>query len=270
MLFIEFFFDLLADILTDISDRHIRRDWKKHPIMMIFSILLIIGVFALTIFCACLIAGLSYLPFYKYGEILYLGKDDSILSTLLFGVTFIALIVIFALIGVGIYYIACKNKLKKKGFTEQEKGEKLTKKEKTVLVCAIMGFILVSLGIFYCYTYNTVVFTDNKIISTTFYNPRGSEYSYEDVKAVEIDNKDDANLYLTFSFDNNKKIDFSYSGDSYSDIEKYEDNDFIFVGDLVTRLRNDNVPITYKCTYDDVAQYCGEEHYKYLKVIFDE
>lgn len=259
--------EIFFDVLGDLSDSSAKRAWKKHPLMMIFEILLFLGLFILSIFCTYFVTKLLYLPFHKYGEILFLGREDSILTILICAVTFITLLLVFALIAIGIILLVYK--CRGKSFIVQENSEPMTKKQKLGLFGTLIGFILVSSAIFYCYTYNTVVFTETQIISTAYYNPTGVNYSYSEIKSVEIDNENDANLHLTFYFDNNKKLDFAYEGDSYSDIEKYKDNDLVFISDLVTKLRDDNVQISYKCTYEDVAGYCGEEHHSYLKNIFD-
>ena len=167
-----------------------------------------------------------------------------------------------------------KNK-SKKSFTQQEqeseKEEKLTTKMK-VFICIIpFALLVVLLSLCYISSYNQVsVFTENNIYYGTFYNPVLKEYKYSDIEKTELDYEGDANLEMDLYMENGDKVKVRCTGQYQTQVEEYEDNTHLFFRDLVLQLREDNVSINYKCTFDDVARYCGEEHHEVLHTIFEE
>ena len=69
---------------------------------------------------------------------------------------------------------------------------------------------------------------------------------------------------------NGSVIKFDYTGGYMSDNDEYDEYPEAFVKNFANYLRDENIPIIYNCTYEDVKQYCfDDECIDYLKDIFN-
>lgn len=156
---------------------------------------------------------------------------------------------------------------------EKEKSDPRAEKIAIAILVAIpILAVMVFVGSVYTWIFNSTVFTNDKIIEKSVFNPSGAEYSYSDITKVEIDNKnDDANLFLDLYMENGSVIKFDYTRGYMSDNDEYDESPEAFVKDFTEYLRNENIPITFNCTYEDVEQYYFDDEYiGYLKDIFNE
>ncbi|MGN1132480.1 MAG: hypothetical protein ACI4RL_06200 [Ruminococcus sp.] len=274
----EFAIELLAEIFLDIAITSVGDNIKKHTIRKIACILLIIAGFVGSFFVLKLLCSLSILPFKSYGTIEYLGRSESgILNTAMFissmFLSYLALLIVVLMV-LGVVFAVKKSRKKSEDFNfiekeKEEEGEKTYAKNVVALLGIVAVLLVIVAGIFYCYTFTTTTFTNDKIISTGFFNPGGTEYDYSDVKSVDIGNDESEYLELDLHMSNDKTVKFRYNGDAYSEIEKYDDDyDYLFIADLLEKLDDTGTTINYKCTYDDVAQYCDDEYKDNLKKVF--
>lgn len=259
----EFIVELLMEFLFGgvaielLGERNIKSAWKSHPIRLVFVILSLMALLVLAFFGAVWMINLiSLFSFRSSEKILFLGRGGDILISIIF----VMLIIFEVLIEITILFGIMGLILKITNKRNKTKREKLTKKEKKVSAIFISVLAAVFVLISYCYTFNATVFTEKRIIKYSFFNPKGTEYKYSDIDCVEI-NADSANIRLLLKT-NNKTINFNSEADAYSDIEKYKNNDFLFIADTIERFRNQGTKIVYNCTYNDIAQYVDENYYK--------
>lgn len=157
-----------------------------------------------------------------------------------------------------------------KEIEEEQSDKKFDKIAKAVLIAIPIITILFFLGSVYVSTFNSTVFTNDTIIEKSPFNPSGTEYSYSDIAKIEIDNKNDSNLYLDLYMKNGNTVTVDYSGETDSDNEKYTDYPEAFIKDFLNNSRNKNIPITFNCTYEDVTAYnFNDESLTYIKEIFE-
>ena len=153
---------------------------------------------------------------------------------------------------------------------EEQSDKKYDKIAKAVLIAIPIVTILIFLGSVYVFTFNTTVFTNDTIIEKSPFNPTGTEYSYSDITKIEIDKKDNSNLYIDLHMKNGDTVTFDYSGGTDSDNEKYADYPEAFIRDFLNNSRNKNIPITFNCTYEDVTAYnFNDKSLAYMKEIFE-
>ncbi|MGN0460030.1 MAG: hypothetical protein ACI4HL_03845 [Ruminococcus sp.] len=267
---VEIFFDF-KDLIKD--DR-----LKKQPIKKILLFLLIIAGMVGSFFVLGLLCSLSILPFKSYGTIEYLGRSEcGILNTAMYFsalcLSYIALLIV-VLIVLGVVFAVKKSRKNTEEFTFIEKeNEEEREKSHIKKVKALLGIVAVLLvivaGIFYCYTFNTTTFTNDKIISTSFANPKGTVYSYDDVESVDVDCSDGGYFELDLHMNSGKTVEFRYEGDNHTEIEKYDDgNDYVFIADLLEKLDSTGATINFECTYNEVAEDLDNEDKSNLKKVF--
>lgn len=275
----ELFFGIIEIIFDAINLKKDKKDKKlnKQSIKKILLFLLIIAGFVGSFFVLKLLCSLSILPFNSYGTIEYLGRKEGILDIAMFFssmfLSYLALLIVVLMV-LGVVFAVKKSRKKSEDFTFIEK-EKEKEKEKThaKAVVALSGIVVALLvivaGIFYCYTFNTTVFTNDKIISTSFANPKGTVYSYNDVESVDVDSGDSGYFELDLHMNSGKTVEFRYEGDNHTEIEKYDDgNDYVFIADLLEKLDSTGATINYECTYTEVAEDLEDEDKSNLKKVF--
>ena len=279
----EVIFELFCGIIEIIFDSiNLKKDKKnkklnKQAIKKFLLIILIIAGFVGSFFVLKLLCSLSILPFKSYGTIEYLGRKEGILDIAMFiSSMFLSFLVLFivVMIVVAVIYSVKKSRKKSEDFTfiereKEEEGEKTHAKDVVVLSGIVVALLVIVAGIFYCYTFNTTVFTNEKIISTSFANPKGAVYSYNDVESVDVDSGDGGYFELDLHMSNGKTVEFRYEGDRHTEIEKYDDgNDYVFIADLLEKLDDNGATINYKCTYNEVAEDLEDEDKSNLKRVF--
>lgn len=272
---IEFVFGII-EILFDAKDLIKEKHLKNLTIKKILFFLLIIVGMVGSFFVLGLLCSLSILPFKSYGTIEYLGRSESgiVGGAMFFAsmfLSYLALLVVVLMV-LGVVFAVKKSRKKSEDFTfaekenEEEREKSYTKKVKA-LVGIVVALLVIVAGIFYCYTFNTTTFTSDKIISTSFVNPKGTVYSYNDVESVDVNCSDGGYFELDLHMSNGKKVKFRYEGDSHTEIEKYDNgNDYVFIADLIEKLDDTGATINYKCTYKDV--YCEDKYKDNLKKVF--
>ena len=222
------------------------RQWKQHPIKMILRILAVVAA----AFTALFVGGLATEPLNKIGysaikSIVFIAYNKW--AGFAFNVIFGILFVIFLIIFVALVEVISDAVLLKRGKYLESKGEssfaekeieeeqsdkKFDKIAKAVLIAIPIITILFFLGSVYVSTFNSTVFTNDTIIEKSPFNPSGTEYSYSDIAKIEIDNKNDSNLYLDLYMKNGNTVTVDYSGETDSDNEKYTDYPEAFIKDL--------------------------------------
>lgn len=273
----EFVIELLAEIFLEGAITSVGDNIKKHTLRKIACILLIIAGFVGSFFVLKLLCSLSILPFKSYGTIEYLGRKEGILEIAMFFssmfLSYLALLIVVLMV-LGVVFAVKKSRKKNEDFTfiereKEEEGEKTHAKDVVALSGIVVALLLIVAGIFYCYTFNTTVFTNEKIISTSFANPKGTVYSYNDVESVDVDSGDSGYFELDLHMSNGKKVKFRYEGDNHTEIEKYDDgNDYVFIADLLEKLDSTGATINFECTYKEVAEDLEDEDKSNLKRVF--
>lgn len=274
----EFVIELLAEIFLESAITTVGDNIKKHTIRKIACILLIIAGFVGSFFVLKLLCSLSILPFKSYGTIEYLGRKEGILNIAMFissmFLSYLALLIVVLMV-LGVVFALKKSRKKSEDFTfiekekEEEEGEKTHAKDVVALLGIVVALLVIVAGIFYCYTFNTTVITSDKIISTSFVNPKGTVYSYNDVESVDVDYSDGGYFELDLHMSNGKKVKFRYEGDNHTEIEKYDDgNDYVFIADFLEKIDDTGATINYKCSYKEVAEDLEDEDKRNLKKVF--
>lgn len=273
----EFVIELLAEIFLESAITTVGDNIKKHTIRKIACILLIIAGFVGSFFVLKLLCSLSILPFNSYGTIEYLGRKEGILNIAMFissmFLSYLALLIVVLMV-LGVVFALKKSRKKSEDFTfiereKEEEEEKTHAKTVVALLGIVVALLVIVAGIFYCYTFNTTTFTSDKIISTSFANPKGTVYSYNDVESVDVDCSDGGYFELDLHMSNGKKVKFRYEGDNHTEIEKYDDgNDYVFIADFLEKIDDTGATINYKCTYNEVAEGLEDEDKRNLKKVF--
>ncbi len=273
-------------IRSKAENRRLIRRWKYHPIKMTLELLSLLVSIAVTIAVIFLIGNAATAIGYgSIKDIIFIGQNkwagygSDIVYILLFIVFEIVFLVLIEA-GAAAFELRKEPKDKKtkdnsfaKEEIEKEKSnwQRRTKKIVIAILVAIpILLVLVFVGGVYTWTFNSTVFTDDKIIQKSVFNPSGYEYSYYDIAKAELDNKnDDANLFIDLYMKNGSVIKFDYTGGYMSDNDEYDEYPEAFIKNFKDYLRNENIPITYNCTYEDVKQYnYDDECIGYLKDIF--
>lgn len=269
---------------SKLENRMVIREWKRHPVKMILRILSMVAGFAAAIFVCILVEGAAIGMAYPYEDITFVGQNKwaswgSDICYILLFVVFVLLF--FVLIEAGADAIETRRKpegdiTERASFADDEmEEEKLFDRDKKIvygvlIAIPVLAVLLFAAGL-YTFTFSSTVFTEDKIIAKSVFNPAGNEYSYSDIKKAEIDNKnDDGNLFIDLHMSGGKVICFDYTGGWSSEDGEYDEYPEAFVRDFILDMKEQKIPVKYNCSYDDVAQYCGEEYRKYLKDIFDE
>lgn len=275
----ELFFGIIEIIFDAINLKKDKKDKKlnKQSIKKILLFLLIIAGFVGSFFVLKLLCSLSILPFNSYGTIEYLGRKEGILDIAMFFssmfLSYLALLIVVLMV-LGVVFAVKKSRKKSEDFTfiekeKEEEGEKTHTKDVVALLGIVAVLLVIVAGIFYCYTFNTTVITSDKIISTSFANPKGTVYSYNDAESVDVDCSDGGYFELDLHMSNGKKVKFRYEGDHHTEIEKYDDgNDYVFIADLLEKLDSTGATINYECTYTEVAEDLEDEDKSNLKKVF--
>lgn len=273
----EFVIEFFAEIFLEGAITTVGDNIKKHTIRKIACILLIIAGFVGSFFVLKLLCSLSILPFKSYGTIEYLGRKEGILNIAMFissmFLSYLALLIVVLMV-LGVVFAVKKSRRKSEDFTfiekeKEEEGEKPHAKDVVALLGIVVALLVIIAGIFYCYTFNTTTFTSDKIISTSFVNPMGTVYSYNDVESVDVDCSDGGYFELDLHMSNGKKVKFRYEGDHHTEIEKYDDgNDYVFIADFLEKIDDTGATINYKCTYKDVSEDLEDEDKRNLKKVF--
>ena len=261
------------------------RQWKQHPIKMILRILAVVAAVFAALFVGGLATGLlNIIGYSSIKNIVFIAynKWAGFAFDAIFGILFVVFVILFLiLVEVISDTVLLKRgkhlKLKEdtsfseKEIEEEQSDKKYDKIAKAVLIAIPIVTILIFLGSVYVFTFNTTVFTKNTIIEKSPFNPSGTEYSYSDVTKIEIDNKDNSNLYIDLHMKNGNTVTVDYSGGTDSDNEKYVYYPEAFIKDFLNNSRNKNIPITFNCTYEDVTAYnFNDESLSYIKEIFED
>lgn len=261
------------------------RQWKQHPIKMILRILAIVGAGFAALFVGSLATELlSAIGYSAIKNIVFIAynKWTGFAYDVIFGILFVVFLIIFvALVEVISDAVLLKRgkhlelkeetSFSEKEFEEEQSDKKYDKIAKAVLIAIPIVTILVFLGSVYVSTFNTTVFTKDKIIEKSPFNPSGTEYSYSDIAKIEIGNKDDSYLYLDLHMKNGNTVTVDYSRETDSDNENYTDYPEAFIRDFLNNSRSKNIPITFNCTYEDVTAYnFNDESLAYMKEIFED
>ena len=176
---------------------------KHHPIKMILKLLSLAASFVVTISVTLLIENVATAIGYgSIKDIIFIGwnKWAGYGSDIVYILLFIVFEILFlVLIEAGAYAFESlkkpKNKKTKDKFfskeeIEKEKSDHRTEKiAKAILIAISILSVMVFVGSVYTWTFNSTVFTEDKIIEKSSFNPYGAEYSYRDITKVEIDNK---------------------------------------------------------------------------------
>lgn len=271
-------------IRSKAENRRLIRQWKHHPIKMILKLLSLVVSFAVTIAVILFIENAATAIGYgSIKDIIFIGQNKwaSYGSDIAYILLFIVFEIIFLLLieaGAAAFELRKEPKDKKtkdnsfaKEEIEKEKSDRRVEKNAiSILVAISILLVLIFVGSVYTWTFNSTVFTDDKIIEKSVFKPSGAEYSYHDISKVEIDNKnDDANLFIDLYMKNGSVIKFDYTGGYMSDNDEYDEYPEAFVKNFANYLRDEYIPIIYNCTYEDVKQYCcDDECIGYLKDIF--
>ena len=274
---IEFVFGII-EILFDAKDLINEKHLKKLPLKKVLFFLLVVAGIVGSFFVLGLLCSLSILPFKSYGTIEYLGRSESVIldPAMYFSalcLSYIALLIVVLMV-LGVVFAVKKSRKNTEEFTfiekeNEEEREKSHIKKVKALLGIVVALLVIVAGIFYCYTFNTTVFTNDKIISTSFANPKGTVYSYNDVESVDVDSGDSGYLELDLHMSNGKTVEFRYEGDRHTEIEKYDDgNDYVFIADLLEKLDSTGATINYECTYNEVAEDLEDEDKSNLKKVF--
>lgn len=261
------------------------RQWKQHPIKMILRILAVVAAVFAALFVGGLATGLlNIIGYSSIKNIVFIAynKWAGFAFDAIFGILFVVFVILFLIL----VEVISDTVLLKRGKHLESKGEssfaekeieeeqsdkKFDKIAKAVLIAIPIITILVFLGSVYVSTFNSTVFTKNTIIEKSPFNPSGTEYSYSDVTKIEIDNKDNSNLYIDLHMKNGNTVTVDYRGETDSDNEKYTDYPEAFINDFLNNSRNKNIPITFNCTYEDVTAYnFNDESLTYIKEIFED
>lgn len=257
--------DLILELL---GEKDLKSAWKHKPFKMILFLILMLVNFALVFLIYYGLLYLYRLIFLSgYNEILFMGteKSDMHAGVMMFG------FFIISYVEACIFTLFLSKRRTDVSFVEKErekeKEDKITPKK---IIIAILVLLIGLLGVqYYIGTKNRTIFTENNIYYSTFFHPIAREYDYSDIESVILDNEDGSNLKLDLKMNDGKTVKFRSTGLMHSDIEKYDENENVFIADFVTKLREDDVTIEYNCTYEEIAVYCGEEHHDTLKIIFN-
>lgn len=268
------------------ENRRTVRQWKHHPIKMALEALSLIASFAASVAVLLLIANAAEaLAYGSIGYIRFIGMNKwaGIGADIAYVMLFIVFaLIFFILIEAGASAVESRKKRRDKysegsSFAEKEiKGEKsdsrAEKSSATALIPILVLAALILVVCVYIWMFNSTVFTNDKIIAKSAFNPSGAEYSYSDIESAEIDNKDgDANLFIDLHMKDGKVVKFDYTGGYESDNGVYYEYPEAFVSNFTKYLRENNIPITYNCTYEEVEQYYFDDACTvYLKDIFEE
>ena len=274
---IEFVFGII-EILFDAKDLINEKHLKKLPLKKVLFFLLVVAGIVGSFFVLGLLCSLSILPFKSYGTIEYLGRSEGgILNPAMFissmFLSYLALLIVVLMV-LGVVFAVKKSRKNTEEFTfiekeNEEEREKFHIKKVKALLGIVVALLVIVAGIFYCYTFNTTVFTNDKIISTSFANPKGTVYSYNDVESVDVDSGDSGYFELDLHMNSGKTVEFRYEGDNHTEIEKYDDgNDYVFIADLLEKLDSTGATINYECTYNEVAEDLEDEDKSNLKKVF--
>lgn len=274
---IEFVFGII-EILFDAKDLIKEKHLKKLPLKKVLFFLLVVAGIVGSFFVLGLLCSLSILPFKSYGTIEYLGRSEGVIldPAMYFSalcLSYIALLIVVLMV-LGVVFAVKKSRKNTEEFTFIEKeNEEEREKSHIKKVKALLGIVAVLLviiaGIFYCYTFNTTTFTNDKIISTSFANPSGTVYSYNDVESVDVDCSYGGYFELDLHMSDGKKVKFRYEGDNHTEIEKYDDgNDYVFIADFLEKIDDTGATINYKCTYKEVSEDLEDEDKINLKKVF--
>lgn len=274
---IEFVFGII-EILFDAKDLINEKHLKKLPLKKVLFFLLVVAGIVGSFFVLGLLCSLSILPFKSYGTIEYLGRSEGVIldPAMYFSalcLSYIALLIVVLMV-LGVVFAVKKSRKNTEEFTfiekeNEEEREKSHIKKVKALLGIVVALLVIVAGIFYCYTFNTTVITSDKIISTSFANPKGTVYSYNDVESVDVDSGDSGYFELDLHMNNGKKVKFRYEGDHHTEIKKYDDgNDYVFIADFLEKIDDTGATINYKCTYNEVAEDLEDEDKSNLKRVF--
>lgn len=278
--------NIIKDEINDAKaeSKKLKSEWKHHPIKMILRILAVVAAVFAALFVGGLATGLlNIIGYSSIKNIVFIAynKWASFAFDAIFGILFVVFVILFLIL----VEVISDAVLLKRGkhleskeetsFTEEEIEEEQSDKKydkiaKAVLIAIPIVTILIFLGSVYVFTFNTTVFTNDTIIEKSPFNPTGTEYSYSDITKIEIDKKDNSNLYIDLHMKNGDTVTVDYSGGTDSDKEKYADYTEAFIRDFLNNSRSKNIPITFNCTYEDVTAYnFNDESLAYMKEIFE-
>lgn len=274
---IEFVFGII-EILFDAKDLINEKHLKKLSLKKVLFFLLVVAGIVGSFFVLGLLCSLSILPFKSYGTIEYLGRSEGVIldPAMYFSalcLSYIALLIVVLMV-LGVVFAVKKSRKNTEEFTfiekeNEEEREKSHIKKVKALLGIVAALLVIVAGIFYCYTFNTTTFTSDKIISTSFANPKGTVYSYNDVESVDVDCSYGGYFELDLHMNGGKTVEFRYEGDNHTEIEKYDDgNDYVFIADLLEKLDSTGATINFECTYNEVAEDLEDEDKSNLKKVF--
>lgn len=278
--------NIIKDEINDAKaeNKKVKSEWKHHPIKMILRILAVVAAVFAALFVGGLATGLlNIIGYSSIKNIVFIAynKWTGFAFDAIFGILFVVFVILFFILVEVISdavllkrgkHLKSKEEtsFSEKEIEEEQSDKKYDKIAKAVLIAIPIVTILIFLGSVYVFTFNTTVFTKNTIIEKSPFNPSGTEYSYSDVMKIEIDNKDNSNLYIDLHMKNGNTVTVDYSGETDSDNEKYVYYPEAFIRDFLNNYRNKNIPITFNCTYEDVTAYnFNDESLAYMKEIFE-
>lgn len=264
------------------EDRELIREWKHHPVKMVLLLLSLIASVVIGLLITFLIEVFSFkLAYDSIDNVIFISQNDwsdYACSVTAFMLIAFFVMLFFFLIETGADAFNSRKSKKRKeeiSFSEQEiKKEqsvsRLNKIEKAVAILIPTVIILVFIASIYVWTFSSTVFTKDKIIKKTPFNPVGAEYSYSEITEIEIDNKnDDSNLFLDLHMSDGKIVEFGYTQSYDSDNDTYEEYPEAFVRDFVNYFRDKNIPVKFNCTYKDVTAYdLDDKSLAYMEEIF--
>ena len=278
--------NIIKDEINDAKaeSKKLKSEWKHHPIKMILRILAVVAAVFAALFVGGLATGLlNIIGYSSIKNIVFIAynKWASFAFDAIFGILFVVFVILFFILVEVISdtvllkrgkHLKSKEEtsFSEKEIEEEQSDKKYDKIAKAVLIAIPIVTILIFLGSVYVFTFNTTVFTNDTIIEKSPFNPTGTEYSYSDITKIEIDKKDNSNLYLDLHMKNGDTVTVDYSGGTDSDNEKYADYTEAFIRDFLNNSRSKNIPITFNCTYEDVTAYnFNDESLAYMKEIFE-
>ncbi len=278
--------NIIKDEINDAKaeSKKVKHEWKYHPIKMILRILAVVAAVFAALFVGGLATGLlNIIGYSSIKNIVFIAynKWTGFAFDAIFGILFVVFVILFFILVEVISdtvllkrgkHLKSKEEtsFSEKEIEEEHSDKKYDKIAKAVLIAIPIVTILIFLGSVYVFTFNTTVFTKDTIIEKSPFNPTGTEYSYLDITKIEIDKKDNSNLYIDLHMKNGDTVTVDYSGGTDSGNEKYADYTEAFIRDFLNNSRSKNIPITFNCTYEDVTAYnFNDEALAYMKEIFE-
>lgn len=261
------------------EDAELVKKWKNHPVKMLLRTLSILAGAAISILIMIVIESVcGDLAFGSYDYIVFLGQNGwaYVAIEVLWFLTFLIIVgILFLLIEIVDSIINRKKEKENSNlsFFEKELSEEKTDKDndrKYIAILSIIVFLIILFmaGCVYVWSFSTTVFTNDKIIAKSVFNPVGTEYIYSDITKVEVSSGDHACLNFDLYMKNGDRVKLRYGGGYSSDNDEYNEYAEAFLSDFTDYLREKNIPITFDCVIYDIADYCGDEYDKYLKNIF--